>query len=205
MSAARHIPMTAVTHNINIDSAFTPSPKYLVVGYGDTIWFYNNSGVSITIVCGANPPGPQVGGTLVVPTTPTGAGFTVPNTDAATNYFIYQTGNPTPKSGPWPIQVENGCMYITVNATFTAPDPVAIPPAGNPGGKIEMYSTDGNNYDLAWTNGDPFTPLVSSITPTGNSVQTVNTTSTAKDYAYTVHLHNSPTEGQGGGTVKIRG
>jgi len=208
MSAARHIPITAaVTHDVTIDATYTPSPKYVVAGYGDTIWFRNNSSIQLVVQCGVNPPGGsvQVGGNLTVPTTPIGASFVAPNSDGATNYYIYQSGNPTPLSGPWAIQVGNGPIYVTVNGGLTAPDPVAVPPGGNPGGKLEIYATDNNNYTIAWPGGDPFTPAVGSVVPgmQNNSVQTVNNTGAVKDYNYTVRQSGSFTEGNGGGKVKV--
>ena len=49
MSAARAIPVTATEWPVNIDTTFTPTPKAFIIQPGDSVRFYDNSGVDINI------------------------------------------------------------------------------------------------------------------------------------------------------------
>jgi len=206
MSAARHLPTPETVWSISIDSNFTPTPKGLVVQQGDTVNFTNNSTSAITIQFASNAPGASVSPNLSIPAGST-VGFVAPSTDAAANYFI--TVSTVQKSGPWAIQVGNGCLYISV--TFgvpqgkgqCTPSPVCIPPGGN----VEMYSTD-YVYTVNWLNvvSPPFTPPLTTIA-VGVANNTVHTqTGASIDYAYTVTKNGvTATSGNGGGTVKVKG
>lgn len=57
MAAAPNLPMPEVSRNITIDDTFTPTPQGIVVNQGDTITFYNNSGVDVVIEFQTNSPG----------------------------------------------------------------------------------------------------------------------------------------------------
>lgn len=205
MSAARNLPVPELaTWTITIDATFKPSIKGIVVGYGDTVMFQNNSGVDISIQVTGNAPGVSVGVNVGV-SNGNSSGFQVPNVDSATNYFVYVNG--VKQTGPYAIQVQNGCMYVSVTNNYSSPDPVAIPPAGagtTPGGKLEMYSTD-TTYNLSWPNlGDPFTPVTTQINPgiQNNQILTVKAGSANADYSYTIQA-KGPGLGNGGGKVKI--
>src|SRR5271157_2649207 len=210
MAAAPNLPIpeTATTHTINIGSTppFTPSPQGIVVGYGDTVNFANNSGSDVTIQFAANPPGVAVYPpmSLLVPNgNPHGpVGFQVPNVDSAANYTIVPAGG-QPNTGPFVIQVGEGPMYVIASVSGSslnfAPSPVAVPVGVTVSevGVLSMRSPD--VYPLYWTPSNPFNP---GITRTGQT-QPVKVGATAEQYGYS----NTPPGGgiAGGGTVIIRG
>jgi len=199
MSAARHLPITETVWSISIDSSFTPSHQGIIVAYGDTVNFTNNSGVDISIQFASNAPGQSVGPNLGVPNTQT-VGFIAPNYDAAANYSIL-VGSIVQPGGPYAIQVGNGCMYISITSTTSTPDTVSIPI----GGQVKMYSTD-TTYSIAWpgcpSTGGPFSSALNQVVSgASNNTNRQENIGTATLYNYTITA--SPMEGNGGGKVKV--
>jgi hypothetical protein len=197
-------PAPAVTVTISVDSTFTPTPQGKILNPGDTLMFQNNSGSDITIEWDNLPNNPPLGANFSV-SNGSSDGIAMPNNNAAGNYHIYSGG--VSKSGPWPIQVGSGCMYISVTYNGTSgqgdctPEPVSVPKGGN----LEMFSTD-YTYNVGWRNvtAPPFgiSRIVSGSSNNNAQTQTGN----AGDYSYTVSkVSPALGVGSGGGTVKVRG
>ena len=207
--AARNLPIpeAAITHTINVGANFATSPQGIVVGYGDTVNFANNSGSDITIQFLSNSPGTAVYPNMSLPVpngNPNGpVGFTAPNVDCAANYNILVNGV-AQNALPYVIQVGNGPMYVLVtgsigNADYT-PGTVAVP-LGNITtgmGKLEIQSQVPNVvFPVAWGN-DPFNPGITQSGP----AQPVKAGTTPGQYNYS--SGPSPHARAGGGTVIIR-
>jgi len=190
--AARHLPVPeTTTHTISIGSNFATSPEGIVVGYGDTVNFVNNSGSDITIEFLANTPGVAVYPSMSLPVpngNPNGpVGFTAPQVDAAANYNICVNSAPQ-NSDPYVIQVGAGPMYVLITessgAIYFAPPNVAVPLGGGstPMGYLEMKSEIPNKVvPIYWETTDPFNGMTSS----GHNLPVKSGTSTG-NYVYSV-------------------
>ncbi|MGA8069055.1 MAG: hypothetical protein WCA47_17125, partial [Terriglobales bacterium] len=87
-------------------------------------------------------------------------------------FGLYNISSGAATNGPFAIQVgQTG--YLTVQVVYNSalgmpqatPGTVAMPIDGN----LQMVSGDGNTYSVSWPDGDPFSPAISQINPTGNT------------------------------------
>lgn len=209
MAAAPNLPMPeTVTHNITIGTNFATSPQGIVVRYGDTVNFVNNSGSDITIQFLANSPGVAVypNMSLTVPNgNPNGpVGFPAPTVDAAANYNILVNGVQQ-NTDPYVIQVGVGPMYVLITESggdvYFTPTKVAVP-LGNITtgmGYLQMKSQVPNTVFPVYWATNPFNPGISQSGP----AQPVKTGTGPGSYSYS---NTPPTNAlAGGGTVIIRG
>lgn len=206
MAAARNLPMpnAVVTHTITIGANFVPSSAGIVVGYGDNVYFQNNSGSDITIQFLANPPGTALFLNMTLPVSNgTSGGFQVPAVDCAANYNIL-VNNVAQNTLPYVIQVGNGPMYVLVtgslgDANFN-PGTVAVP-LGNVTtgmGKLEVQSQVPNVVFPVSFGTDPFNPGITQSGP----AQPVKGGTMPGQYSYT--SGSSPRLLGGGGKVIIQ-
>jgi hypothetical protein len=204
--AAHHLPVPETVWTITISSSYGASPQGLIVSQGDTVMFQNNSSSTITITWVTPVAGQPVSSNISV-APGTSGGFQAPNYNASGNYYVYANG--VQQSGPYGIQVGAGPMYVQVTynnglgTPVCTPDPVVIP-WGNATvgrGKLQMIAGDSNTYSVGWTNGDPFTPPLTTV-PDG----VVHTDILGVgDYPYTLSKNGiAAGGGNGGGTVKVK-
>lgn len=122
---------------------------------------------------------------------------------ASVNYYVTVGGVVTP-NGPYAIQSGNGFMVVTVSGGIgsetVSPDPVAIPLGGN----LEMQPAVSTHvYNVAWTDGDPFTVP---ITTADSTSHTDNSSDGTGEYPYTVtRVSIEGGGGKGGGKVIVVG
>jgi hypothetical protein len=202
--AARELPLPEVTHSITIGANFVPSSPGIVVGYGDTVTFTNNSGSDITIQFLSNTPGAALYPNMNLPVlNGTSSGFQVPGSDCAANYNIAANGV-VQNAQPYVIQVGVGPMFVLVTGPLNLPNfnpgMVAVPlgDAANGMGMLEMKSQVPNAAIPIYWGTNPFNP---GITQTGPP-QPVQSGITPEGYTYT--SSPGPDERAGGGTVIIR-
>ncbi|MGA7561019.1 MAG: hypothetical protein WCF61_19435 [Terriglobales bacterium] len=204
MAAAPNLPMPEVSRNITIDDTFTPTPQGIVVNQGDTITFYNNSGVDVVIEFQTNSPGQPVYPPMNLEVDDGDSnGFTAPNYDCAANYYIY---NGTNLVGPFVIQVGTGPMYVAITQSGSTvsytPQTVAVPlgtilPPGL--GKLEMLGPSAS-FPVGWTNGnDPFNPAIQATDGVPHPVN-----SSATDGGYTYSAGTNPLENPINGRVIVQ-
>ena len=207
--AARNLPIPeVVTYTISIDSNLNPNHQGLVVRWGDTVNFTNNSGQDVTIMFVHNPPGSDIYPNMNLPV-PNGttAGFTVPNNDCAGNYSILGANNQ--ETGPWVIRDGQGPMWVNLsksaNVVVYTPQTVAVPLGSSVSGMgmLEMKSNLPNTpFGIIWGTTDPFYPA---LTATGQARPVgVQPTPNGYNYGAAPNLIR-PTGTGGGGTVIIRG
>ena len=216
--AARNLPVPAFTHTINIDPTLTPSYQGLIVAWGDTVNFTNNSGQDVTIMFAHNPPGADIYPNMNLPV-PNGttAAFQVPNTDCAGNYSIL--GANGTETGPWVIQDGAGPMFVllskSANVVIYSPPTVAAPLGSTITG-MGMLQINSNlpnlPFNITWDATDPSNPP---LTATGQK-RPVSASIAPNPYGYggaPSMMHKGATSSHagtrvgtgGGGTVIIRG
>src|ERR1022692_3704675 len=216
MSAARNFPTpAAATWTITIDSTLTPSHQGLVVGWGDTVNFTNNSGQDVTIAFTHNPPGADLYPNMNLPV-PNGSavGFQAPSADCAGNYSIQ--GANGQETGPWVIQDGLGPIYVIItksaNVVIYTPPTVAVPLGTAAGrGKLHMKSNLPNTpFTITWDTTDPCSPP---LTATGQD-RAVGASTTPDSYDFGGSTNLTAVVARevitrvgtgGGGTVIIRG
>ncbi|MGD0212085.1 MAG: hypothetical protein ABSB87_02560 [Terriglobales bacterium] len=205
MAAAPNLPISDVIRNITVDDTFTPTPQGIVVNHGDTVTFYNNSGVDIVIEFQTNNPGQPVYPSMNLEVDDGDSNsFTAPNYDCAANYYIY---NGTNLVGPFVIQVGAGPMYVAVTQSGTTvtytPQTVAVPLGSilPPGlGKLEVRGPS-TSLPVDWTNGnDPFNPPIQTTDGVSHPVN-----SSATDGGYTYWAGTNPLENPANGRVIVQG
>ena len=189
-------------------STLTVSPQALVVGATDEVNFSNspNSTATITITFAANPPGvANPPGPVQFPNISLTPGQTIgmvplhPN--GSVNYTVSVNGATVEET--YAIQVGNGPLYVQITDSNSTPDPAVIPL----GGTLEMYSTDGNTYNLTWpATGNPFPKPAPGLTTVNHSVASniVYTESKNKvaTYEYNFPVHKT-TLGVGTGKIVV--
>jgi hypothetical protein len=213
MAAAPNLPVPEnALPNITVDNTYTPTPQGIVVGQGDPVTFYNNSGVDILIEFQTNVLDGQnqtpVYAPMNLPVSDGDSnGFTAPNANCAANYYIYNADVTPPAvlSGPFVIQVGSGPMYVNVtqsnNVLVFTPDAVAVPlgNAASGAGYLEINSEIPNTVvPIYWATTDPFNPGITESGPP----QPVQTGTAPGEYDYS--NTPSPVGLTGGGKVIIQ-
>jgi plastocyanin len=218
MTAARHIPHNLpdkeaanwpVTLTYNGSTLTVSNPAFMHVNAGDTVDFINASPTAtLQITFAANPPNvinppgsPLFGVTSITLGPGANSAEIVLPANGSVNYTV--TVNGVQVGGHYAIQVGNGPLYVTINNDDTNPGTLAVPP----GGTLEMYSTDGNTYDLSWTNtGNPFpTPAPGLLTVTPGVTGNIAYTNSLKSIAIYDYTFPTSKDRNGGGTIKVGG
>jgi len=195
--AARAIPFTA--QYITIDSGFVPSPLG-DFNQGQDVTFTNNSGATIDIKFAPNPITPTVFTDILglSPTAPNNTATRTPQvTNGSVNYYVWSGG--VQKSGPYPIQVGTGPMFVQITNSIATPEEVAIPHTAVGGGTLQMVSTD-VPYDI----GPPsFSNMFNKpLTKADNTSHTNIGSVGSFDYTITA---SAPGRAMGGGKVGVMG
>ena len=157
--AARVIPFedSDTVQNISITDTDATPEGCILTALQNNVTFTNNASSPVSIAF--NPTGILTNiSNLAVGSTSTAQTMPV---SASVNYYV-TVGSVVTPNGPYAIQSGNGFMVVTVSGGIgtetVSPDPVAIPLGGN----LEMQpAVSSQVYDVAWTNGDPFTVPIS--------------------------------------------
>jgi hypothetical protein len=213
MAAARHIPRTEAVWPITFlynGTTLTVSTPAIIIAPGDEVNFANSpsSTAAINITFAANPPGvinppgPALFSNITGLQPGATDGLATPSgVNGSVNYKVTAGGQ---TFGPYAIQAGTGPLYVTINNSNSAPDPVLIPV----GGTLKMYSTDGNTYNpLTWTPSNPFTtpaPGLTQVNPgASNNLAYTDTPKLSVPYTYNFPVQ-SPKEGLGTGKIHVQ-
>jgi hypothetical protein len=203
MATARILDQGAFTaQNITISGTGLATPQAVPIANGQQVTFTNSSGSPINIVFVADPAhtGVSVFNNVsgLSPTAPNNTNTQTPQVnDRTVNYNVVIGGN---TYGPYAIQVGSGPIYISVTGSNTTPDPVVIPTNG----WVEFFATD-TNYTVTWqaSTGDPFYPPITSIAVGVGNNSPHQAKLAPNSFPYTLRVGLA--DGNGGGTVKVRG
>jgi hypothetical protein len=198
--AARVIPFedSDTVQNISITDTDATPEGCILTALQNNVTFTNNASSPVSIAF--NPTGILTNiNNLAAGSTSTAQTMPV---SASVNYYV-TVGSVVTPNGPYAIQSGNGFMVVTISGGIgnetVSPDPVAIPLGGN----LEMQpAVSSHVYNVAWTNGDPFTVPISKADSTSH---TESSSYGPGDYPYTVtRVSIEGGGGNGGGTVKVK-
>ncbi|MGB6385532.1 MAG: hypothetical protein WBD25_02935 [Terriglobales bacterium] len=199
--AARVIPFedSDTVQNISITATDAIPEGCILTALQNSVTFTNNATSSVSIAF--NPTGILTNISNLVAGS-TSAAQTMP-ASASINYSV-TVGSVVTPNGPYAIQSGDGFMVVTVSGGIgtetVSPDPVAIPLGGN----LEMQpAVSSHVYDVAWTDGDPFTVPITTADSTSHTDNSGNGTG---EYPYTVtRVTIEGGGGKGGGKVIVVG
>jgi hypothetical protein len=199
--AARVIPFedSDTVQNISITATDAIPEGCILTALQNSVTFTNNATSSVSIAF--NPTGILTNISNLVACS-TSAAQTMP-ASASINYSV-TVGSVVTPNGPYAIQSGDGFMVVTVSGGIgtetVSPDPVAIPLGGN----LEMQpAVSSHVYDVAWTDGDPFTVPITTADSTSHTDNSGNGTG---EYPYTVtRVTIEGGGGKGGGKVIVVG
>ncbi len=198
--AVKHLPELALwTITIEPGGAVSASQQNIKIGPTDTIQFRNNAIFPVNI-----PFTNQLASIMSLPpgeTSSAQGGSSTSPLNVTVNFAIVNANNNAVTAGPCSVQFGIGPLPITIDASNTDPDPVAIPS----GGQIQFNCIDGGYY-ITWKIGNQpanvWNPQPSSLVQGVNTPpQTALSGASGQSVAYQIQAKG--TETRGGGTVVV--
>lgn len=196
MATAYKLPHGAqVTIGIQPGGTVTPGDENWPASNGQSITFQNGAGFPVNILFTS-----PIADILGLPNGAPSSSFTASN--IIVNYTIYNANLPPtaqPVGGPYSVDFGLGVLPISINASDTNPDPVAIPN----GGKIQF--TCDTKYKIAWSIAKQpapgaWMPQITQLQAGVNPVLTAQPGANSQTVAYTITAGG---ETHGGGTVVL--